>query len=42
MSDSASQAPESAANYDPSRYERPSVTVDVVIFTLEERCTCYW
>jgi 8-oxo-dGTP diphosphatase len=25
---------ESAQNYDPSRYERPSVTVDVVIFTL--------
>jgi ADP-ribose pyrophosphatase YjhB (NUDIX family) len=28
---------ESAANYDPTRYDRPSVTVDVVIFTLEER-----
>jgi 8-oxo-dGTP diphosphatase len=25
---------ENAQNYDPSRYERPSVTVDVVIFTL--------
>src|SRR5262245_26037467 len=24
-------------NYDPTRYERPSVTVDVVIFTLQER-----
>jgi len=24
-------------NYDPSRYERPSVTVDVVIFTLQDR-----
>ncbi|MCG8351133.1 MAG: NUDIX hydrolase [Chloroflexales bacterium] len=28
---------ESAATYDPSRYERPSVTVDVVIFTLQNR-----
>jgi 8-oxo-dGTP diphosphatase len=28
---------ENAATYDPSRYERPSVTVDVVIFTLIER-----
>jgi 8-oxo-dGTP diphosphatase len=28
---------ETAENYDPSRYERPSVTVDVVIFTLLER-----
>jgi 8-oxo-dGTP diphosphatase len=28
---------ESAETYDPSRYERPSVTVDVVIFTLQER-----
>jgi len=28
---------ENAATYDPSRYERPSVTVDVVIFTLRER-----
>jgi 8-oxo-dGTP diphosphatase len=28
---------EHAENYDPSRYERPSVTVDVVIFTLQER-----
>ncbi|MBC8077350.1 MAG: NUDIX hydrolase [Chloroflexales bacterium] len=37
MSESASQAPESAENYDASRYERPSVTVDVVIFTLKER-----
>ncbi|KPV49416.1 NUDIX hydrolase, partial [Kouleothrix aurantiaca] len=26
-----------AETYDPSRYERPSVTVDVVIFTLQER-----
>jgi 8-oxo-dGTP diphosphatase len=28
---------DSAETYDPSRYERPSVTVDVVIFTLQER-----
>lgn len=28
---------ENAQNYDASRYERPSVTVDVVIFTLIER-----
>jgi 8-oxo-dGTP diphosphatase len=28
---------ESAENYDPTRYDRPSVTVDVVIFTLQER-----
>lgn len=28
---------ETAENYDPSRYDRPSVTVDVVIFTLIER-----
>jgi 8-oxo-dGTP diphosphatase len=28
---------ESAATYDASRYERPSVTIDVVIFTLIER-----
>ena len=28
---------ESAENYDPARYDRPSVTVDVVIFTLQER-----
>lgn len=28
------QPEETADNYDPSRYERPSVTVDVVIFTL--------
>ena len=28
---------EQAEIYDPSRYERPSVTVDVVIFTLQER-----
>jgi 8-oxo-dGTP diphosphatase len=28
---------ENAATYDPSRYERPSVTVDVVIFTLHDR-----
>src|SRR5215210_7004902 len=28
---------ERAENYDPSRYDRPSVTVDVVIFTLQER-----
>jgi 8-oxo-dGTP diphosphatase len=28
---------ENAENYDPARYERPSVTVDVVIFTLQER-----
>jgi 8-oxo-dGTP diphosphatase len=26
---------ENAETYDPSRYERPSVTVDVVIFTLQ-------
>ena len=29
--------PEDASNYDPSKYDRPSVTVDVVIFTLLER-----
>ena len=28
---------ERAETYDPSKYERPSVTVDVVIFTLQER-----
>jgi 8-oxo-dGTP diphosphatase len=28
---------ENAENYNPARYERPSVTVDVVIFTLQER-----
>ncbi len=28
---------ESAETYDPNKYERPSVTVDVVIFTLENR-----
>jgi 8-oxo-dGTP diphosphatase len=28
---------ESAENYDPTRYDRPSVTVDVVIFTLQDR-----
>jgi 8-oxo-dGTP diphosphatase len=28
---------ERAGNYDPSRYDRPSLTVDVVIFTLQER-----
>ncbi|MDQ2996805.1 MAG: NUDIX hydrolase [Chloroflexota bacterium] len=28
---------ESAESYDPARYERPSLTVDVVIFTLQER-----
>lgn len=28
---------ETAENYDPSKYDRPSVTVDVVIFTLIER-----
>ncbi len=28
---------ENAESYDPSRYERPSVTVDVVIFTLQDR-----
>lgn len=28
---------ETAETYDPSRYERPSVTVDVVIFTLIDR-----
>ncbi len=31
------QAEENAATYDPSRYPRPSVTVDVVIFTLRNR-----
>jgi 8-oxo-dGTP diphosphatase len=30
-------AEEGPHNYDPARYERPSVTVDVVIFTLIER-----
>ena len=28
---------ENGENYDPSRYDRPSVTVDVVIFTLQSR-----
>src|SRR5512134_1147458 len=28
---------EKTENYDPTRYERTSVTVDVVIFTLQER-----
>lgn len=28
---------ETAETYDPSRYERPSITVDVVIFTLIDR-----
>lgn len=28
---------ESADTYDPSRYDRPSVTVDLAIFTLHER-----
>src|ERR671926_1307014 len=28
---------ENGENYDPSRYDRPSVTVDVVIFTLQNR-----
>ena len=28
---------ENAETYDPTRYERPSVTVDVVIFTLQDR-----
>src|SRR5215475_8813760 len=28
---------EQAEHYDPTRYERPSVTVDVVIFTLQNR-----
>lgn len=28
---------ETAETYDPARYERPSVTVDVVIFTLQQR-----
>jgi 8-oxo-dGTP diphosphatase len=35
MSDSTNH-PETAETYDPSRYDRPSVTVDVVIFTLME------
>lgn len=35
MSDTSAQ-PETAETYDPTRYERPSVTVDVVIFTLME------
>jgi 8-oxo-dGTP diphosphatase len=29
--------PDNAETYDPAHYERPSVTVDVVIFTLQER-----
>jgi 8-oxo-dGTP diphosphatase len=29
-------AEENAANYDPSRYERPSVTVDIVILTVRD------
>lgn len=28
---------EDASNYDPNKYERPSVTVDVVIFTLQQK-----
>ncbi|MBK9944771.1 MAG: NUDIX domain-containing protein [Kouleothrix sp.] len=28
---------EHAENYDPSRYDRPSVTVDIAIFTLQQR-----
>ncbi len=31
------ESPETAATYDVTRYDRPSVTVDVVIFTLQER-----
>jgi 8-oxo-dGTP diphosphatase len=37
MTESVDHQAETAANYDASRYERPSVTVDVVIFTLKER-----
>ncbi|WP_448545488.1 NUDIX hydrolase [Roseiflexus sp.] len=33
----ADTADETAETYDPTRYERPSVTVDVVIFTLIDR-----
>ena len=33
---SGETAPETAANYDPSRYERPSVTVDIVILTVRD------
>ncbi len=35
--DKMQSAEESAITYDPTRYERPSVTVDVVIFTLISR-----
>lgn len=34
--DSPEQAEESRKSYDPSRYERPSVTVDVVILTVHD------
>ncbi len=37
MSTSADSQPETAATYDASRYERPSVTVDLAIFTLKDR-----
>ncbi|MDZ4719260.1 MAG: NUDIX domain-containing protein [Roseiflexaceae bacterium] len=37
MSTSVERTDETPENYDPSRYERPSVTVDVVIFTLLEK-----
>lgn len=29
--------PENAANYDPAKYDRPSVTVDIVILTLRDK-----
>jgi 8-oxo-dGTP diphosphatase len=31
------EQPETAQTYDPAKYDRPSVTIDVVIFTLIER-----
>jgi 8-oxo-dGTP diphosphatase len=37
MSNSPEPTDETAESYDPSRYERPSVTVDVVIFTLLDK-----
>ena len=37
MSETTERPEETAATYDASRYERPSVTVDVVIFTLQAR-----
>ncbi len=35
--DSADEARQSPESYDPARYERPSVTVDVVILTMRQR-----